>query len=279
MTNIIAFQTINANIGEKMTKILIYTDFDGTVTKREGSKTVFSRFYQSLLEGCVKGSIQKNYKEPKMQDSETVQSLFEAKFGKYDENFDYAQRDANLLMSSEAVAFFHGALSNDNVAINIITKNRADYIKELLKYHGFSQNEIAKINIMDSGLKNDDVSSSLEYQEEKASHLYILDDSTADYNEMMLAARSNGYQEHQIHGDNKAPGEFEWPRYLSEISALCSTDNIENEIEQSLIKPKAEKTASITLYSGTLFARAQSNSMTAVEEAQKELCGGLSRSK
>lgn len=96
---------------------------------------------------------------------------------------------------------------------------------------------------------------------------------------MILAARSNGYQEHQIHGDNKAPGEFEWPRYLCEISALCSTNNIENEIEQSLIKSKADKTAGITSYSGTLFARARSNSMTVVEEAQKDLCGGLSRSK
>ena len=274
-----------------MTSILIYTDFDGTVTKRDGSKTVFSRFYQSLLEGDVPGVLQ-NYRGPKMENSATVQSLFEKKFGKYDANFDYAQRDADLLMSSEAVAFFHGVLSNDNVAVNIITKNRCDYIKELLTYHGFSQNEIEKINIMDSGLKNKDVNFSLQCQEEAASHLYILDDSKDDYNEMMLAARTNGYQEHQIHGDNKAPGAFEWPRYLSEISAMCSTTHVENEIDtssieeqpkketaQSLIKPRAEKTASITLCPGTLFALARPNSVQAVDEAQKDLCDKLSSSR
>lgn len=236
-----------------MTNILIYTDFDGTVTNRAGGNTVFTPFYQSLLVG-YQGVIQ-NYRTAAMENSEKVQSLFETKFGKYDENFNHSQCDADLLMSSDAVAFFHEALNNDNVTVYIVTKNRFEYIEELFKYHGFSQNEIEKLKIMDSGNKFIDVNSALQCQKDEASHLYILDDSADDYNEMMRAAHANNYQENQIYGDNKTPGTFEWSRYLKEILAFCSTNNANNEIDKSPIEepvieeqlhiqePKAEKSS------------------------------------
>jgi 2-hydroxy-3-keto-5-methylthiopentenyl-1-phosphate phosphatase len=212
-------QKIHLNSGLKVANIIVYTDFDGTVTKRSGSDTVFTEFYQSLLSGYQENIIQ-DYKNTRMKDSNLVMSLFEAKFGIFDENFNYGQADANLLMSVEAVVFFQEILKNENVAINIVTKNRIDYVRALFKFQRFTEKKINKINITDSGLKYYDVDYNIKSQKNRVSYLYILDDSAADYNEMMSAAQANGYQSDQIHGYNKSPGEFDWSTYQRDIQSL-----------------------------------------------------------
>ena len=122
-----------------MTKILVFTDFDGTVTHREGAGTVFSEFYQSLLDidESLKG---KGYKDAPMK--EDLQSLFEQKFGEYKEDVTFTKPDADMLMSADAAAFFREALSNPEVKIHIVTRNRRDYIIALFKYQGFSQQDL-----------------------------------------------------------------------------------------------------------------------------------------
>lgn len=210
-----------------MTKILIFTDFDGTITGREGLKTVLDDFYQSLMVGYIAEKRQ-NYKMATLQPSEEVQKIFEKKFGKYTRNFNYGQKDADILMSANAVAFFKQAVNNPAVTVKIITKNRQDYIQEVLKYHGFTQEEISKIIIDDTGHKERAVHESLNAEqnsEPKPSHIYILDDNESDFGAMVTAAESPkyGYQAEQIKKYNQKPGQFQWAQYQQEIHALFPT--------------------------------------------------------
>ncbi|MCL5272524.1 MAG: hypothetical protein M1486_04325, partial [Gammaproteobacteria bacterium] len=206
-----------------MTHIVIYTDFDGTLTGKVGSATVFSPFYQSLLAG-YSGKIQ-DYKQTPMKPGEEIQQLFVEQFGLFKDGFDYSQNDTEMLMSADAVLFLHELLKNDQVTINIITKNRADYITALLKYQGFSEEEINKISIQDSGYKFDAVSQSLHSLKERASCLYILDDDKSnDYPAMYRAAQMNSYPADHIRGYNELPGQFNWSVYQNDIMTLLTNN-------------------------------------------------------
>ncbi|HAZ7573633.1 haloacid dehalogenase-like hydrolase [Legionella sp. PATHC032] len=202
-----------------MPKVIIFTDFDGTVTGRSGNETVFTEFYQSLLQGYQK-DVEQDYKSTPMKDPIEVKALFEAKFGEYNENFDHSQQDVAFLMRPEAVAFFHEVLKNDDVIVNIVTKNRVEYIKAVFKYQGFSDEEISKLTTLESGYKFNDVNSRLNHQTEKANRVYILDDSPTDYAEMLRAVKGNGYNEEEIRGYSKDPGEFEWSQYLEDVREI-----------------------------------------------------------
>ncbi|MGX6642379.1 Dot/Icm T4SS effector phosphotyrosine phosphatase Ceg4 [Legionella pneumophila] len=202
-----------------MPKVIIFTDFDGTVTGRSGNETVFTEFYQSLLQGYKK-DVEQDYKNTPMKDPIEAQALFEAKYGKYNENFDHDQQDVDFLMSPEAVAFFHEVLKNDDVTVNIVTKNRAEYIKAVFKYQGFSDEEISKLTILESGYKFNDVNSRLNHPTERANRVYILDDSPTDYAEMLRAVKGKGYNEEEIRGYRKNPGEFEWSQYLEDVREM-----------------------------------------------------------
>ncbi|HFS7659911.1 TPA: hypothetical protein ACH1R5_000561 [Legionella pneumophila] len=202
-----------------MPKVIIFTDFDGTVTGRSGNETVFTEFYQSLLQGYQK-DVEQDYKSTPMKDPIEVQALIEAKFGEYSENFDHSQQDVDFLMRPEAVAFFHEVLKNDDVTVNIVTKNRVEYIKAVFKYQGFSDEEISKLTTLESGYKFNDVNSRLNHQTEKANRVYILDDSPTDYAEMLRAVKGKGYNEEEIRGYRKNPGEFEWSQYLEDVREM-----------------------------------------------------------
>ncbi|HAT1775624.1 haloacid dehalogenase-like hydrolase [Legionella pneumophila] len=202
-----------------MPKVIIFTDFDGTVTGRSGNETVFTEFYQSLLQGYKK-DVEQDYKNTPMKDPIEAQALFEAKYGKYNENFDHDQQDVDFLMSPEAVAFFHEVLKNNDVTVNIVTKNRVEYIKAVFKYQGFSDEEISKLTTLESGYKFNDVNSRLNHQTEKANRVYILDDSPTDYAEMLRAVKGKGYNEEEIRGYHKSPGEFEWSQYLEDVREM-----------------------------------------------------------
>jgi hypothetical protein len=118
-------QLITAKKKELVPVVQIYTDFDGTITAAVGRKAVFSAFFQSLLVGYKEG-VEQDYKATPMKDPNEVQSLFEAKFGKYNEHFNHSQDDVELLMTPKAVVFFHEVLKSSNVKVSIVTKNRQD---------------------------------------------------------------------------------------------------------------------------------------------------------
>ncbi|WP_298627053.1 hypothetical protein [uncultured Legionella sp.] len=219
-----------------MTNIVIYTDFDGTVTGKVGKNAVFSPFYQSLLVGYTEGKVQ-DYKNTPMKPNGDIQELFENKFGLFSHGFDYSQEDTSFLMSADAVLFFHDLLKSERVSINIVTKNRADYISALFKYQGFSAEEIQKITILDSGLKYQDVTEHLNSLKERASYLYILDDDgLSDYPDMVLAAQHNLYNEQQIRGYNELPGQFNWQTYHQDILNLLAIKE-EHTAEIELPRP------------------------------------------
>ncbi len=230
-----------------MTKILIFTDFDGTMTGREGSKTVFGEFYQSLMVGYSVG-VRQDYKWTALKSPEEIQKLFEEKFGKYGSDFNYAQEDADLLMSADAVAFFKQAINNPAITVKIITRNRQDYIQALLKYQGFSPEEISKIIIEDKKLKNIAVIESLSAEENMASkptHIYVLDDSPADYGAMVSIAEAQeyGYRPEQIKKYNQGPGQFQWAQYQQDIQALFPTPIKDQPIEPTPTGTNANSTS------------------------------------
>jgi hypothetical protein len=221
-----------------MSHIVIYTDFDGTVTGKVGSTTVFSPFYQSLLAGYSVGKIQ-DYRQTPMKSREEVQQLFEEQFGLFNDSFDYTQNDTTMLMSADAVTFFHELLKKEQVTINIITRNRADYITALLSYQGFSEEEIKKITFDDSGYKFDAVNRDLNKLKEKPAYLYILDDDgKSDYPAMYQAAQLNSYKVDQIHGYNELPGQFKWSTYQKDILELLA---IKEKTEEAIVEIDSEQ--------------------------------------
>jgi 2-hydroxy-3-keto-5-methylthiopentenyl-1-phosphate phosphatase len=209
--------------GYKMPKVLVCTDFDGTITNRAGLTTVRSPFYQSLLvkpENHKQGELIVDYRKPALK--EDIQELFKAKFGN---SVDYNKPDADLLMSPETVAFFHEALKSENVTVYILTKNRKDYIQALFTYQGFSPEEIKKLIIVDSGFKYNDLNDYLKFRlknEDSPDILYILDDSAEDYKAMVLSATESNYSEKKIQSYNEKPGAFQWSKYQSEIRATLA---------------------------------------------------------
>lgn len=205
-----------------MTKVLIYTDFDGTITGRVGFDTVSSDFYQSLLQNYKKGAEQ-NYKTTPLKDENELQNLFETHFGTYKDGFNYEQEDADILMTAEAVTFFKNVLNNPDISVNIFTKNRSDYIKSLFKYHGFSQEEISQLQFDESGGKGYALHMSLMRPENiHPTHIYILDDSKSDYIDMTLIAEDALFKFHpdQIKKYNNPVGQFEWGKYQKDIEAI-----------------------------------------------------------
>lgn len=219
-----------------MTGIIIYSDFDGTLTQRAGQDTIISAFYQSLLEGYKPG-VEQFYREPPLKSEAEVQQLFTAKFGKYDTDFDHQQADADLLICPEAVTLLHEVLKNDQIRVRIVTKNRKDYIQAMLQYQGFTPEEMFKLEIFDSGLKFQAVTQDLFTQPkaEAINSVYVLDDSTADLNQMLLAVRMCGFKPEQIHQHNLKPGQFAWLDYLRAIQSSLST--AEDSVSETTATP------------------------------------------
>ncbi|WP_131781644.1 hypothetical protein [Legionella gresilensis] len=220
-----------------MPKVIIFADFDGTVTGRAGggiNGAVFSDFYRKLLNSDPN---KYDYKNDPMKSQEDVQKAFEVKFGKYSKDINYNMPDADLLMTATAVEFFREMLKLDNVEINIVTRNRWDYIVNVFKYHGFTEQEIGKIRILDSYTKDYEVAMCLK----KGGHkVFILDDSENDLKKMIEGTQKVGYSEEDVSYDveydkNKAysaekpiqaiqhqPGQFTWDIYEQEIKKVVN---------------------------------------------------------
>lgn len=242
-----------------MTKILIFSDFDGTITGREGANTVFCTFYNSLMVDVSMKESPDDYRSPPFKGRQELQALFEEKFGSYDTNFTYSQPDADLLMSADAVAFFKEALNNPAITVNIISKNRKDYIYTLFRYHQFTEDEINQLLIDDSGVKSLAVSNSLllrENVEQKPSYLYILDDNAIDFQHMIETAEHQvfGFSPEQIKKYHENPGTFNWRQYQNDIKGLL-TPTIKYNAADGLKLMKNEVISDLTAnFSKTLNA-------------------------
>lgn len=212
-----------------MTDVVIYLDFDGTLTGRPGNDTVFKEFYQSLLEGYEEGKIQ-DYEKPLMKNPQEIQVLFEKKFGRYSPDMAPSIKDFDLLMGTEAVHFLQQVLANSDIRVTIVSRNRENYIKAMFAYQGFSEEEISKIKIYELADKSHSVRDDLEdmaIQENR--HIYIFDDNCKDCERMVKATRWCGYLDNQIHQYNLEPGNFKWNNYLNDMLGKLSNIPQNNE--------------------------------------------------
>lgn len=181
---------------------VIITDFDGTATGVPGSNLVFTPFYSSLLVGG-KG----DYKSTPMLDKDALQAKFEAEFD--------GKRDDSRLISQAAENYFRKALADESFAICINTKNRNDYIQAMLRYLNFTEEEISRISIKDSGWKGSATTTYLdEIQEDVSAHasIIILDDSQRDHDAMVKAANDHDLvKRHHVTviSHRQAPSQFD----------------------------------------------------------------------
>ncbi|MDP3269588.1 MAG: hypothetical protein Q8M40_11170, partial [Legionella sp.] len=142
------------------------------------------------------------------------------------EKFDAdEQTDTEMLIAPEAIAFFRDMLRLPDVAIYIVTKNRAEYIRELLKYQGFSEEELACIKIYDSCYKGKDVSAILASQISRADFLFFMEDSQSDCQSMVNGAKSKQYTDDQMIQYVNKPGNFEWNQYQKVIETKLKDKN------------------------------------------------------
>jgi hypothetical protein len=181
--------------------MLLCLDFDGTLTNREGSALVFGDFYKSLEVNPTD-----SYKSAIFKSNDEIQAIFQEKFGNPFCNIEsYKRENSDVLISRDAWNFLHQALGSRGVSINIITKNRADYIRHVLIYQGFTEDEVSRINIDDSGKKFDAAMSIAQKLSPRS--IIICDDSL---NAMKGGVLSTGYNQENIALFNANPGKFNW---------------------------------------------------------------------
>lgn len=218
-----------------MPKIAIFTDFDGTLTCREGLKTVNSDFYNSLFYIQQGQLILKPTKE--------IQALFVDKFGKYTTGFDYKKKDSDILLSLQALTFLTELLKSEHVAINIITKNCKEYVVALLSYHGFTNEDIARIIIKDSGDKYKDVKAIKNEMKPIEGQIlaYVFDDNKNDMSRMNKALHGTHFQ---VKTYAKSPRQFKWSDYLEEIKAkLSSEERCISEVDEKSLSDTAGRSS------------------------------------
>ncbi len=202
-----------------MTEIVIYTDFDGTLTQKPGRISVLEDFYQSLLQGYQIG-FKQPYKETPMINADALQEAFTQQFGRYVNQTD------DSLMSPETVLSLQTILQKDLARVNIVTKNRVEYIKAVFRYQGFSNDEITKLNIMDSGDKYSAVKENLKEIGKKVI-VCVFDDDLEDYKAMVKAVEESEFR-HNLVGYHHRPKEFMWGKYLAQIQEFHSLESLQN---------------------------------------------------
>ncbi|KTD76608.1 sulfite exporter TauE/SafE family protein [Legionella waltersii] len=238
-------------------QVVVFSDFDGTITGRAGKKLVFTPFYQSLLIGYKDGEINWEYKDTPMISEEQLLARFTEKFGPYNPHIVYSKVDCDILISNSAVEFFHRVLKNPHVKVSVITKNRIEYTNALFKYQGFNEEEIKNLHIIDKYLYNKgfEVQSQLSALPEKADWIYILDDDEVDFASMCEGAQNSGYLDQQIRKYNLSPGAFDWATYLVDIEHLTS---LKKHSENPQTESNASSTTSVSGEEGRVVRRISS---------------------
>jgi 2-hydroxy-3-keto-5-methylthiopentenyl-1-phosphate phosphatase len=198
----------------------IYLDFDGTVTGRNGQKTVVDPLFQSLQTNQDDAFYEANFKK----DDDVLKLLK-----------DGFQNEANKNMQiSTAARDFLLEMLNQKAEIIFISKNREEYIRPLLKLAGLENEQIAGIKIYDAkkiyiNKKPDEKKREepvtkgtfIRYHEKeagKAAMVVVCDDDPTDYARMRDALKAS-YSDAQVIGHNLETGKFDWDGIEKEIAA------------------------------------------------------------
>jgi hypothetical protein len=214
-----------------MSTIVIYCDFDGTLTQRTGASTVFTAFYQSMFAGFI-GVIQKDYLTPSFKSADEMQRKFEEKFGKYTMPYNYSAQDTEFLLSVNALEFLKSVIKYHEIHFFIVTKNRPEYIKAMLRYQGLTPYEISKINFKSSMNKYHDVRN----DHTAGDYYFLFDDDQKDLEAMHNAVKEKIHESRINVFHTKKPGNFDWPKHLNDIQSILIIDKIKKTSEIALAK-------------------------------------------
>ncbi|WP_058480405.1 HAD family hydrolase [Legionella waltersii] len=182
-------------------QLIFFSDFDGTLTGLEGDSIIMKddlgaarerKFVSTLF--ITKNAPNKHFHEPMLESNE-LQAKFVAQFGIYDPNkLNFETGMGRLLMKPEAVAALHELLKHDNAKFNIISANRKEYVLAMLRYQGFTPEEMSKITLyareINKPYQSKDVSAKalLEgYKDITNAEVFVLDDSPKDRDRIVSA--------------------------------------------------------------------------------------------
>jgi 2-hydroxy-3-keto-5-methylthiopentenyl-1-phosphate phosphatase len=197
------------NQPNKIKKVVIFTDFDGTITRKPGKELFFTEEYKNLYN--IKGN--DNYPD---KDSYISPNLFFNNNTKT-EYFKAIVRDKTKDISEQAKNFLQWAVKREsNVDVVIISNNRIDYIKLMLEKNGIIDNytilafnKKGKGNAISNYINRKDSDNIFNQQYPS---IIILDDNNIDFEDMKKAVDSynigNIIKSNIIYAENKKPEEY-----------------------------------------------------------------------
>ena len=198
-------------------KIIVFTDFDGTITGIPGNNLINSEEYKNLFNRGESKSYDKYEGLKKEPDLSNNLGLLINK-----------TPQANI--SEQATKFLKAAIQN-NIDIVIVSKNREDYIRLLLKKNNIDD---SKININCQKPKNEVVNTYIENNNLNASNsaVIVLDDYLYDFNKMNDSVNNKNLI--VIYAENKTPEEYPnvWSDLLGKIEEY-KKDKIKKTTKQS----------------------------------------------
>lgn len=180
--------------------IILCLDFDGTLTNVPGREMVNSEFYKSLQVDPGNPYTTAIFKS-------NLQEIF-------DRHFSDPNSSKDPLISESALRFLKEALKHREIQINIISRNRGDFIKAVMRHQGLTEEQISSIqfHIMKDKQK---VISEMSLVRKM---VLICDDSQEDHDSMRYGAvRYDADKPDAVISFRHEPGEFNWDEITKEM--------------------------------------------------------------
>lgn len=187
---------------KEQASIRLYLDFDGTLTGRSGSECVFTGLYKSL-----------------QTNPETSYSDCTFKADIVDRIKAGFAQEENKTMQMERSAFeFLQEMLRQGADINIVSRNRKEYIRAVLLAEGIPLESVNKITIYDvkdlaSGKHGAVLRDMMEKTPVKVT--VVCDDDPRDC-KAMVAALQEGEVQTKLISRSVPPGQFDWQNISSE---------------------------------------------------------------
>ena len=197
---------IKSNQPNKIKKVVIFTDFDGTITGMPGNDLISSQEYKKLYNVKKKYSdYEGSYMSPELLFTEdTINTYFE--------EIKKDEKDTKNI-SEKAKIFLKWAVNPEsNVDVVIISRNRIDYIELMLKKNGITDNyTILPIDTNKEITITNYIDINNEFKQQYPS-IIILDDTYEDFKLMKNAVDTynlgNIIKSNIIYAQNKKPKEY-----------------------------------------------------------------------
>lgn len=199
--------------------IILYLDFDGTLTHTPGNQLVYTPLYQALV-------FPNKYPHFIATTDRALEHIVHRMERTSREDED------TFAMTEEAIDFFRGILTlkrnGHAIDINIISRNCKTYIQAVLLHGGVLMNELPNINIYDvnNGGGRKDIAVFQIGKTSGATHVLISDDDEGDCNKMTNAVMSLYGNAVVIDSVNKKPGDFDWKQQLNRLQNIFGFNSL-----------------------------------------------------